>query len=1503
MMAPVAPHPASWQLAHLPLAFPPSPRILYRAFRPTGTHTHPQLALEQGRRKIIQHWRPGVGTVDVPLAVVDHVKQILWTFAIYSDDGETIPSVTLHGLALDGLTEEAFDSYRPVDVYPCSEACSSMPRPCASCPPSWNIRDYLSSACLLPRLSLRSAHAHFLLAVRDHIIDSLCISSLKSSNTLQKIPGGFIFRGSRTLGEWGTGWNGQSDSQPLKASMVHLHLTATGILAQLVMRRSSFQETRPKMEPGLPIVLLPFLTPAYYVKDIAADADMDSTFRNELCGHGYSSSSNNGFFQCWIPFEDDKDINTPSSSRSEQNAEAQGILLTWPKSMCLVSSTRAPARRIPSPSTIMLSPKGKEVESSKPRTSCQRSSSVPVRDLESIASHANEFVDAVVKDRERVRDLQRSNDPKSVNSPVIESSSPKTNFITHNPRNATQTYPSPPGLSPGSSYHQSAWHAHSPLQFSSFSPFTALGQDSPNALTAALSSANFNPFFFQFQNPQSSFPTPSSFNSTTTVQNQSSFPVTEPFIDTDPPVIDDVAWSGITFPSGDDPPGERSDRLPNDTVDLNDILGDKGMIYFNSPSNLPIVASGEASPLGKESDTEVFQWKEDILLTPKAPQPVQPVQVVDIPVAVAADSHGLPLTNRFLESGYTTWPPDASSITPVPNFPGNEEAFTALDLPDSLSMSHMTRGIVLRHHQHCLPISVRLSQIPGAGSVSMERTIRDVYDALSNPKTELVSMIQRIIGQRRVPSSGVSRQTQDDNDHIWRMSTDGSDAVSDTVSDVASEDSINGVAVEQTDPEGPVPHTVDIESPVAIALRVRLDRAAFQTFSRPFRTWPTVFNAPAIAVDDEPPEATERTLKPINSAPTPVSPGVIPVASVQRDRRRAATELIIHECVENEYWFRCFKEQDSPPLNEGNLQEWPQEFVSVIRCLQTDLGFGIPLDLASLGSVSVKDTPMRARTTSLDDPLLTLGRGDSVVQVLPSALKFWEKIGLSPLSGRKDVVCYALFEQDDSNMESFVTSWLERVSQVYFVRNLGNHTIGTSSWHPRGLVPLRWANYQRTLSIFLRDLDEAARVVLYLIAPPSFLLADFIGYAGLLGLVRKFDLLGERILLHVVPLASVVDHSQLAKHGGLIDIVTSVYERLNRCLDRLICQKGFRRMPHQRAWVRAPSFTISRASAPTFKFALEWPPHATDVTDRYLLFHVGYKLSRDKDWLFAACVDQRGHGHETRHWYMGDVSMDESFESLVAQTILNFSIECSRRVQVEWRSVIAKMGYMGLAEIEAWELCLATKATQDAAANGPLNFEILSVDDGSVTFLSTKHLGQFAPVKSGEDSTTLFADGSSSTFAIFPALRLHFISPTLPNFGTDSFEHGQSSKAALIAEVESTNLLPICSSYLVHVPGNSPLVAAPIGSASARTCASVVQLSTLLVWKSANSTLGMWKRNISDLQRDWACNFHELAVLAKLRWGFKDWGALPYHLVAVEVMCAVTDMQKDVHFAEHDRST
>src|SRR5258708_7560066 len=525
--------------------------------------------------------------------------------------------------------EEVFDSYRPVDVYPCSEACSSMPRPCASCPACGNMRVYLWSDCLLPRMSLRGAHALFLLAVRDHIVDSLCISSLKSSNALQKIPGGFVFRGSRVLGEWGAGWNELLDNRSLKASMVHLHLTSTGILVQLVMKSSSFRETRSKMEPGTPLVLLPFLTPAYYVGEVPSDEDTESAFRTGLSGHGYSSSSNSGFFQCWMPRVGDKDSNTPSSSRSDQNVESHGILLLWPKSMCLVSSTRPPAHRVPSSSSIASSPKGKQPQSSMGRVAPQRSVSALRYSLDRIASHANEFVDAVVKERERARDLQRSNDPKPANSPVIESPSPKTNLVTQNPRSIVQTYPSPPGLSPGSSYHQAGWHASSPLHFSSFSPFTIFGHDSPNTFTASTSSANLNPLFFQMQSAQSSFPTPSSFNSTTTTaQNQSSYPSIESLMNSNLSAIGDITWSGISFPSGDDPP-ERADELQNNIADLKSFLDDAGMLYFDPSANLQALPPEDNPQL--ETD---LHWTEDVSLTPQPPGKDPVAQVNHAPLVL-----------------------------------------------------------------------------------------------------------------------------------------------------------------------------------------------------------------------------------------------------------------------------------------------------------------------------------------------------------------------------------------------------------------------------------------------------------------------------------------------------------------------------------------------------------------------------------------------------------------------------------------------------------------------------------------------------------------------------------------------------------------------------------------------------------------------------------------------------------------------------------------------------
>ena len=67
----------------------------------------------------------------------------------------------------------------------------------------------------------------------------------------------------------------------------------------------------------------------------------------------------------------------------------------------------------------------------------------------------------------------------------------------------------------------------------------------------------------------------------------------------------------------------------------------------------------------------------------------------------------------------------------------------------------------------------------------------------------------------------------------------------------------------------------------------------------------------------------------------------------------------------------------------------------------------------------------------LDEPFLAVGKSDAIIQVLPSALRFWDKLGLTPRAGKKDLNAFVLY--DDEDKEQQLASWLDKVSVAYEV--------------------------------------------------------------------------------------------------------------------------------------------------------------------------------------------------------------------------------------------------------------------------------------------------------------------------------------------------------------------------------------------------------------------------------------------------------------------------------------
>jgi len=115
-------------------------------------------------------------------------------------------------------------------------------------------------------------------------------------------------------------------------------------------------------------------------------------------------------------------------------------------------------------------------------------------------------------------------------------------------------------------------------------------------------------------------------------------------------------------------------------------------------------------------------------------------------------------------------------------------------------------------------------------------------------------------------------------------------------------------------------------------------------------------------------------------------------------------------------------------------------------------------------------------------PMVTVAKSDAVIQILPSALRFWEKLGLGPRGGKKDVTAFVLFEGEGDERSQQVESWLRNVSGAYNVRDgnllkslnllthgtqdkrFGRHIAGCCSICSKdGIVPIRFDSFRKNL--------------------------------------------------------------------------------------------------------------------------------------------------------------------------------------------------------------------------------------------------------------------------------------------------------------------------------------------------------------------------------------------------------------------------------------------------------
>lgn len=169
------------------------------------------------------------------------------------------------------------------------------------------------------------------------------------------------------------------------------------------------------------------------------------------------------------------------------------------------------------------------------------------------------------------------------------------------------------------------------------------------------------------------------------------------------------------------------------------------------------------------------------------------------------------------------------------------------------------------------------------------------------------------------------------------------------------------------------------------------------------------------------------------SVPTPVSPAALLGAASEKSKSlEAAAQILAKEVVESATWNEAWRANavDSWTGRRCATEVWQADVRCVAKALATLPGLESPLDLQSVFTSEEGEKP---ELEQLESPFLSVAKSDALIQVLPTALRFWDKLGLSPRAGKKNVCAFVFFEELDKARVDAVERWAQWVSSTYTV--------------------------------------------------------------------------------------------------------------------------------------------------------------------------------------------------------------------------------------------------------------------------------------------------------------------------------------------------------------------------------------------------------------------------------------------------------------------------------------
>ncbi|KAK0671992.1 mediator complex subunit 13 C-terminal-domain-containing protein [Cercophora samala] len=333
----------------------------------------------------------------------------------------------------------------------------------------------------------------------------------------------------------------------------------------------------------------------------------------------------------------------------------------------------------------------------------------------------------------------------------------------------------------------------------------------------------------------------------------------------------------------------------------------------------------------------------------------------------------------------------------------------------------------------------------------------------------------------------------------------------------------------------------------------------------------------------------------------------------------------------------------------------------------------------------------------LPAPHIEVRRNNGQLALLPSALTFWESLGLGPAQGAKDVVSVCVFAHGEG-MRDNATLFLERMRSMYELMNFGAHVkLPTTASIVDGLVSVPidqgfvspglhmsrphsvYTDHMANLALSLANvpMTEKNFVVYFAYNPenPTSIVDACCAFQELFEhykrcmLERKKQILNE-LVLQLIPLNLIASDTSM--------VVLPTPECMRLCIetyDRCTLFGG--PMP-------APAIILESALPREVPFRIS-PIPSPDVLHENSHMHIAYAQSTDERWITAAWTDPRGQKQMTASYCLGrrHKQLTRHISEVITE-IWETTYDLISSCKVSWKIIITKSGVMEPQEADLW---------------------------------------------------------------------------------------------------------------------------------------------------------------------------------------------------------------------------